>query len=277
MLNLGQTPSRRAKSKLRRLSFPGYAPSMSVYYTDAQREECGGTMIDAPPLHQKFTASLSSYAGRLINYTSSIGYMPDDHMAAHQHISDDRKLGPGNQAVWVLSMGAVHPVKITTGSTQAVASKKTGRIKPKFVPDGGSETIFPVHGSLYILPSSFNEAGSGNEHEHAVLPGEDYRYGGLRISINAKAIPPGLSQDAFDAACSRPAGRTNAHTGSLIVEPGDAPRIYDCHSGKRWPESAVYVGREVISRQTGEVTWAATPYGNHKGCTAKIGSTRRTD
>jgi len=166
--------------------------------------------------------------------------------------------------VWVLSLGAVHPVKITSGSTRPVANKKTGHISQKFVPDGGYEIIYPAHGSLYVLPSSFNEIGNGNEHQHAVLPGDDYSHGGLRISINSKHLEPGLPRAFYDKICTRPAGRTQPHTSELFVREPGGSRIYDCHSGKRWPEAAVYVGREVRSRQMGEVDWPWTPYGNHK-------------
>jgi len=248
--------SGRIKSKIRRLSFPGYCPDPAEY-------QAGNAAMDAPPLYQKLSANLTEQAGRLVNYSSGIGYQPDDWMHAHIH-DEDRRRGPGNQAVWVISLGAVHPVKTTSGETTDVTSKKTGKLKKEFVPDGGSETIFPGHGSLYVLPSSWNEVGSGNEHQHEVLPGTDHSYGGLRISVNTKHIPLGLSPEEFDIACSRPAGRTNAHSSELFIREEGGPRIYDCHRGKRYPADAVYVGREVVSRRTGEVDWPSTPYGNHK-------------
>jgi hypothetical protein len=263
------------RSFIRRLSFPGYAPSPDVYRTDAQRENCGGTAIDAPPLYRKFAAALTAHAGKLANYMSTIGFLVDDHMHAHQH-AEDRRLGPGNQTVWVLCLGAMHPIEVTSGSTQAVANKKTGHITQKFVPDGGSETFFPIHGSLYILPSSFNEVGSGNEHEHAVLPGEDYSYGGLRVGINCKHIPAGLQEDEFNTACSRSAGRTNAHDGTLDVREIGGPRIYDCHKGKKYPADAVYVGREVRSRQTARSSGRPRRTATTRSCTARNGLRRRT-
>jgi len=244
------------KSYIRRLSFPGYCPDPAEY-------RAGNAAMDAPPLYRKLSANLTGYAGRLVYYSSGIGYQVDDFMHAHHH-DEDRRRGPGNQTVWVLSLGAVHPVRITSGETTDVKNPKTGHLTKKFVPDGGSETIYPRHGSLYILPSSFNEAGSGNEREHAVLPGDDHSYGGLRISVNTKHIPLGLSQKEFDIACSRPAGRTNAHSADLFVREPGPPQIFDCHRGKRYPSGAIYIGREVKSRQTGEVEWPSTPYGNHK-------------
>src|ERR1022692_2874374 len=75
--------SGRLRSRIRRLSFPGYAPSPDVYHSDAQRGNCGGTMIDAPPLIQKFAANLTAHIdtlGKIANYTSSIGYLLNDHM-----------------------------------------------------------------------------------------------------------------------------------------------------------------------------------------------------
>jgi hypothetical protein len=45
------------------------------------------------------------------------------------------------------------------------------------------------------------------------------------------------------------------------------PRVYDCHAGKKYPADAVYVGREVRDRRTGNIIRPATPFGNVKRLT----------
>jgi hypothetical protein len=245
-------------SHVRRLSFPGYAPDPAVYRTAMQRENAGGTVMDAPPLYQKLTANLTASAGTLVNYASTIGYLMDDYMHAHQHKEDRVR---EDQRVWVVSLGAVHPIAIHYGETRDVVNPKTGHTSKKFVPDGRKEIFYPAHGSLYILPSSSNRVGSGNEAEHEVLPGNDRSYGGLRISINCKHIPAGLTPEEFDLACSRYAGRTNAHSGSLNVREPGPPRIY--HASGKFPEGAVYCGRggTFMGRY-----FPKSPYGNHNRC-----------
>jgi hypothetical protein len=44
-------------------------------------------------------------------------------------------------------------------------------------------------------------------------------------------------------------------------------RVYDCHAGKKYPADAVYVGREVRSRRTGQIIRPATPFGNYERLT----------
>jgi hypothetical protein len=41
------------------------------------------------------------------------------------------------------------------------------------------------------------------------------------------------------------------------------PKVYDCHAGKKYPDDAVYVGREVRDRRTGKIIRAGTVFGNH--------------
>jgi hypothetical protein len=166
-------PNPRNKTyRLRRLSFPGYSPPIPP--TRAARKfkppsnyDVSRSVAEAPELYKKFAKRLSEYAGREINYMSTMGYLTDDHMDFHQHEEDK---GREDQTVWVLSLGAVHPVAV----------------RPKGVKDKSQwEIIHPAHGSLYILPSEYNLT-----HEHAVLEGTDYSYSGLRIAINTKHIPP---------------------------------------------------------------------------------------
>jgi hypothetical protein len=246
------------KYALRRMSYPGFAPNPEVYRKASQRENSGGTIIDAPPLYQDLSSAATAFAGGDWSYASTIAYQRDDFMKPHQH-NEDRKRA--DQRVIVLSLGAVHPVRISYGATVKTINPTNGRLQEKFMPNGFTETILPAHGSIYLLPTRFNQAGSRGEAQHAVLPGDE---NGLRISINMKNIPLGLSQEDFDEACSRRAGRSNSQSGSLYVREPGPPRIYDCHTGKKYPDDAVYVGREVRSRQTGKVEWPRTPYGNHK-------------
>jgi hypothetical protein len=165
-------PNPRNKTyRLKRLSFPGYSPPIPP--TRAARKfkppsnyDVSRSVAEAPELYRKFAARLGEYAGREINYMSTMGYLRDDHMDFHQHEEDK---GRENQTVWVLSLGAVHPVAV----------------RPKGVKDKSQwEIIHPKHGSLYVLPSEYNLT-----HEHAVLYGNDDSYGGLRLAINTKHIP----------------------------------------------------------------------------------------
>lgn len=166
-------PNPRNKTyRLKRLSFPGYSPPQSPsragrLFKSPSNYDVSRSVAEVPELYRKFAAKLSEYAGKEINYLSTMGYLADDHMDFHQHEEDK---GREDQTVWVLSLGAVHPVAI----------------RPKGCKDKSQwEIIDPKHGSLYVLPSSYNLT-----HEHAVLYGNDYSYGGLRLAINTKHIPP---------------------------------------------------------------------------------------
>lgn len=166
-------PNPRNKTyRLKRLSFPGYSPPQSSrragrLFKSPSNYDVSRSVAEAPELYRKFAAKLSEYAGKEINYLSTMGYLTDDHMDFHQHEEDK---GREDQTVWVLSLGAVHPVAV----------------RPKGVKDKSQwEIIHPAHGSLYILPSEYNRT-----HEHAVLEGNDHSYGGLRLAINTKHIPP---------------------------------------------------------------------------------------
>jgi hypothetical protein len=165
-------PNPRNKTyRLRRLSFPGYSPPIvgrnHASFKRPSNYDVSRTIQDAPELYKEFAAKLSDFAGKEINYLSTMGYLTDDHMGFHQHEEDKKR---EDQTVWVLSLGAVHPVAI----------------RPKGCKDKSQwEIIHPAHGSLYILPSEYNLT-----HEHAVLEGANYSYSGLRIAINTKHIPP---------------------------------------------------------------------------------------
>jgi len=233
-------PNPRNKTyRLKRLSFPGYSPPQSPsragrLFKSPSNYDVSRPAEDAPESYRKFAAKLSAYAGKEINYMSTIGYLPDDHMDFHQHEEDKKR---EDQTVWVLSLGAVHPVAV----------------RPKGVKDKSQwEIIHPKHGSLYVLPSEYNLT-----HEHAVLYGNDYSYGGLRLAINTKHIPlaavtlddlnrrkelkplcsvEGCFKPAFGIA--RPAhgiginGRCVDHGGSECYITDHAPQIYSQREGK---------------------------------------------
>jgi hypothetical protein len=230
---------RNNKSFLRRLSFPGYSPPLTGHHT-ASRYGMAGSLEDAPQPYKDLAARLTAYAGKEMNYLSTIGYLTDDHMNFHQHREDKVR---EDQSVYVLSLGAVHPVAI----------------RPLGCTDRSRYEIFyPAHGSLYVLPSEYNRT-----HEHAVLEGTDRSHAGMRIGINCKHISAGLSPDEMRKACSRPAGdpadfhmpkaqppgvitRWNAGTNHWVRVPGQQPQIWDKHKGKIFPSGAVNVDRTTI-------------------------------
>lgn len=244
---------------VRRMSYPGFAPNPEVYRKQSQWENSGGTLNDAPPWYKDLTSRVSLFTGDVYNYASTIAYQKDDWMKPHQHFEDRRRV---NQDVVVLSLGPRHPVEISYGATvkflatiyekdddgKIISAKRV--VREKFVPNGRTKTILPPHGSIYLLPTRFNQDGSRGEAQHAVLPGDE---NGLRISINMKSIPPGLNDEDFCEACSRPAGRTNSYSSELFVREPGGPRIYDCHAGRKYPEDAVYVGREVTRGGAGRI------------------------
>jgi len=194
----------------------GYVPSK---YID---KHYGGTLplLSAPDEIKQLAATLSEFAGKSVNYLSCVAYLNErDGMAFHQHGED--KVNP-DQSVWVVSLGAVRAVNLRPVGCED---------KSKY------ETIYPAHGSLYIIPSAYNTT-----HEHEVPSSKTPC--GVRVGINCKSVPaPPLQL-------------------SLSAETADRPSIYDCHAGKKYPADAVYVGREVRDRQTGKVAWPATPFGN---------------
>jgi hypothetical protein len=152
----------RNSALYRRVSYPGYS-----VYNEFRR--AGGydsePFENAPPQYIELADRLTTYAGKPVNYLSTIGYENElDHIGWHQHKEDWNR---EEQTVWVLSLGDERLVGIR---------KKDDKNKDNW------ECFYPAHGSLYVLPSSFNST-----HEHAVLD-DPYRRG-LRIGINCKHIP----------------------------------------------------------------------------------------
>jgi hypothetical protein len=258
---------RNSTSRLRRLSFPGYSPPLSHRSVNHKAGyDVRGIVEDAPQEYKTLAARFSEYAASVqlptpINYLSTIGYLVDDYMNFHQHAEDQKR---EDQTVYLLSLGAVHPISIRSGYT---GPKPNGKRGTTFIPDGKDDyIIYPKHGSLYVLPDSFNRPGSGDEHQHAVLDGNDDSYGGLRISINCKHVPPGLSPEEMRRACSRPAGRSQSQDSNLLmnsvkgktgVSSSSSPRV--CWGSREDFPDAVYVGRK---NTRGKFRYEESQWGN---------------
>jgi hypothetical protein len=250
--------ARNKTSFLRRLSFPGYSPPLTHRHDNHKAGyDVRGIVENAPAEYKMCAARITEYAASVqlptpINYLSTIGYLTDDHMNFHQHHEDMTR---EDQTVYVLSLGAVHPVAIRSGYT---GPKKNGKRGTEFILDGKDDYIlYPKHGSLYVLPDSFNRPGSGDEHQHAVLDGTDYSFNGLRISINCKHVPPGLSPEEMKRACSRPAGRSQSQDAGLLMNPSSGPQVR--FGTKADFPDAVYVGK---ANSRGKFTYPSTPFGN---------------
>jgi alkylated DNA repair dioxygenase AlkB len=212
-------PNPRNKTcRLKRLSFPGYSPPLTGDRTFKRPSnyDVSRPVAEAPPLYRKFAEKLSAFAGKEINYLSTIGYLPDDHMDFHQHEEDKKR---EDQTVWVLSLGAVHPVAV----------------RPKGVKDKSQwEIIYPKHGSLYVLPSEYNLT-----HEHAVLYGDDWSHNGLRLAVNTKHIPPPPPKRKCEV-CG------NDAVPDFVVESGGDPTKCYTHGGNIWgPNSGTDVPPKV--------------------------------
>jgi alkylated DNA repair dioxygenase AlkB len=180
-------------------------------------------LTDAPAEVKQLAATLSAFAGKSVNYISFNAYMnAQDGMNPHQHEEDRIQ---SDQSVWVVSLGAV----------RAVTLRPIGCTDRR-----QHETIYPAHGSLYILPSAYNTT-----HTHEVPSSKTPC--GIRVGINCKSVAAPLQNSLFDL---------SAETAG--------PKIYDCHAGKKYPADAVYVGREVRDSRTGKVSWPATPFGNYQ-------------
>jgi hypothetical protein len=104
---------RNKTSRLRRLSFPGYSPPLPGMKHQAGYD-VSGSIDQAPELYKRLADAITAYQVSQglptpCNYLSTIGYLPDDHMNFHQHREDKKR---EDQTVYVLSLGAVHPVAI---------------------------------------------------------------------------------------------------------------------------------------------------------------------
>lgn len=179
-------------------------------------------MATAPDEVKAIAANLSNFAGKSINYLSFIAYMNNrSGMTFHQH--DEDRVQP-DMSVYCVSLGAI----------RTVALRPLGCIdKSQY------EILRPAHGSLYILPSSYNDT-----HEHAVLA--DKESCGIRVCVNCKHVESPLWR-----------GRRHAKDNEMPPSP-DSPRI-------RWGSSADYPDAVYVGRRNTRGTFAypATPFGNY--------------
>ena len=184
LLTLGgkrEKNKRNNNSCLRRISYPGWSPELdhrpAAQYTTVPYDT-------APDFIKTLADKLTAFAGKEIRYLSVVGYENEkDHMNWHQHKEDKRPIHCEDMTVWVVNLGEVRTIGI-----RPVGSKDKSQY----------EYLRPKHGSLYILPSEYN-----NTHEHAVL--DDEFPCGLRISINCKHIPPPDTRPRCTVAgCDRP-------------------------------------------------------------------------
>ncbi len=237
---------RNNNSYLRRVTYPGWTTELghrpAAQYKTASYDT-------APDFIKTLADKLTAYAGKEIRYLSVIGYENEkDHMNWHQHKEDKRPVHCEDMTVWVVSLGEVRTVGI-----RPVGSKD----KSKY------EYLRPKHGSLYILPSGYN-----NTHEHAVL--DDEFPCGLRISINCKHIPPQTPPPSV----GKPAKKKSRDKGSLSKPVnGNGPHIYCQRAGYSYPAGAVNVDRKTpfgnhnrhdLSTESGRADWAAEVAGKMK-------------
>jgi alkylated DNA repair dioxygenase AlkB len=146
----------------RHLNYPGYSIPWGT-----RRDTMVGklTLDEMPPLYLELQGRLSAYAGQRADYVNCLGAVgydgPLDHMNWHQHNDPFVRAQP-DQSVWVLSLGEMRLIGI----------RKLGDED-----EANWECFFPRHGSLYVLPHSFNTT-----HEHIVFPRKHAQ--GLRLGVN---------------------------------------------------------------------------------------------
>ena len=91
---------------------------------------------------------------------------------------------------------------------------------------------------------------------------------GIISSVDFLAIPEGPHVKDFDAA-QKAAKIAERAAMKAVTQPTTVnckavgPRVYSCRKGDESPEGAIYVGRKVRDRKTGEIVFPDTPFGNH--------------
>lgn len=137
-------------------------------------------ILDLPDILKPLRAKLSEYAGKDINYLSILGYADQyDHINMHQHKEDNVE---EDASVYVASFGHIRELvtrPLVTCVNPDCKDAKNGPHMHGTKDRNLYETIMPEHGSLYVLPHSYNTT-----HEHEV-PDSKYECG-LRISVNCK-------------------------------------------------------------------------------------------
>src|SRR5271156_1756191 len=225
-------PAKREKNArnstlIRKIHYCTYSPVPESHY--GRTSHCR-PVETAPDYIKSLAERLSAYAGNEINYLSQLGYENErDHIGWHNHRED---LVRKDQSVWVVSLGQIRELAL----------------RPAGCKDKSQwEYLYPAHGSLYVLPSSFNMT-----HEHAIL---DQEYpASLRISINCKHI----EAEYIEAQLAKLAGKKpESEKKKLIIATNGVQSIYCCRKNREYPADAVYVGRKYGDH-------LATPFGNHK-------------
>jgi len=143
------------------------APRLHTNYPSYSIPAVGNNLPleEMPPIYRELQARLSAYAGRPTDYVNCLGALgfhgTRESMNWHQHNAPFVR-AQADQSVWVLSLGTVRPIGI-----RVLGDENERRW----------ERLYPRHGSLYVLPHSYNTT-----HEHAVLANKNAR--GLRIGVN---------------------------------------------------------------------------------------------
>jgi len=106
-----------------------------------------------------------------------------------------------------------------------VPSKRVKYVSPDLLPKPISQAPTPIRRmmSLITLPSEYNDS-----HEHAVLKDKEQK--GIRYGWNCKCV-----DEIYHALNSQ------------------APKVWDCHAGKKYPKDAIYVGCRVRNRKGGVI------------------------
>ena len=255
----------------------GISAAKMRHATNRSEQKNRPTMDSAPLQIKDLAVRLSLLAAKPVNYISVLGYENEhDHIDWHQHAEDRAR----DARVFIVSLGETRTFGLREicpdcrvcaecneaacdghrrKCAECVEAKRHRERCPITNNKANWILLQPAHGSLITLSSDANWT-----HEHAVL--DDTTIKSLRISFNLKCLPTGDSLEDFIARMAQPSSTP------VITPPQDvpfalsaevtSPKIYDCHAGKKYPSDTVYVGREVRDRQTGKLSWPATPFGN---------------
>jgi hypothetical protein len=155
-------PRRLKTGVLRHYGFPAYA--------DAKCSRDGKRQINPleamPPTYREIVRRIEAYAGKPAGYLNRIGAhgyaTPNDGMNYHRH---KQVRDQSDQSVFVFSVG-------TPG--HIIGIRKLGDTNKD-----NEEHFYASHGSLYILPHSYNTT-----HEHAVL--RDSLCPGMQIGFDCR-------------------------------------------------------------------------------------------
>ena len=149
--------------KRKTVMFGKLARHASYEFTTFPSAENHRPLSGAPAAILHLRDRLSEYAGRDVNNLSVVRYETGDYFDWHQHRADKVRNEDGTKrdaTVYIVSTGVVRPF-----SVRPVGGKR--------------EDILAEHGSLIVLPASFNRT-----HEHSV---PKVKATGVRIAVNAQS------------------------------------------------------------------------------------------